>query len=133
MLITPKERTTSGRRWRVTTPSFPDFAVMDDFYAEAHRLVEAHFTSERERGSRALLFADFTAAERDGDLVIELYLHARENGRTVGERRVSHVWRGGYVARRRNRLFSDIISKFREKHKGKSKKAPANEGASKNY
>ena len=124
MQITPKERTTSGRRWRVTTPSFPDCAVTDGFYAEAHRLIEAHFASERERGSRALLVADFTATERDGELVIELYLRARENGRTVGGRRVAHVWRGGYIARRHKSPFT-IIAKILEKHKGENEKAPA--------
>ena len=132
MEITPKERTTSGRRFRVTTPSFPDCAVMDEFYAEAHRLIEAHFDSERERGSRALLFADFTAAKQDGALVIELYLRARENGRTVGERRVAHVWQDGNIAPGHKSPIT-IISKIVRKHKRKRKKAHANEAAAKKH
>ena len=114
----PTVRFTEGGGWRVATPSFADCARMDEFYAEAHRLIEAQFAAWRERTRRGALAADFHVREDGGDIVVALRLRAREGGRVVSKKTVVHRWRGGCIAPRPRRLFI-IISNLREKHKRK--------------
>ena len=116
----PTVRFTQGAGWRVATPSFAYCERMDAFYAEAHRLIEAQFTAERERERRASLAADFTVREDGGELVIALRLRRRELGRVVARKTLVHRWRGGYIAPGDKSPFT-IISKIREKHKGEKK------------
>ena len=115
----PSVRFTQGNGWRVTTPSFPDCAVMDEFYAEAHRLTEAQFAAEREKRRRGSFAADFTAREDGGDLVIALCLRVREGGRVTARKTLVHRWRDGYIAPGDKSPFT-IISNIRRKHKRKS-------------
>ena len=120
MVISPTPRTSFGNGWRVTTPSFPDCAAMDDFYAEAHRLIEAQFDAAVDRHPRCVCASDF-AITQDGDgTLVTLRLRMRENGRVVAKKSVVHRWRDGYIAPPKRTLpLFNIISKYREKHKRK--------------
>ena len=120
----PTQRSTSGRGWRAVTPSFPDCAGMDDFYAEAHRLIEAKFTAYRESGGTGFCTADYLISEDRGDTVITLRLRLRENGRYAAEKTATHRWRGGYLAPKREHLrirsfLQYIISKIDPAYKRK--------------
>ena len=128
---TAPRHTQAGTR-RVSTPSFPDCARMDAFYAAAHRLIEEKFDAERKRRGRGSFSAGYVVEADGADVVVTLLLRARENGRIVSRKAVVHRWRDGYIAPRRRALFN-IISNIRKKHKGKSEKASANGGAAKNY
>ena len=107
-----KERFSSGRGWRVTTPSFPECAAMDSFYAEAHRLIEADFSTLRERSMRGICAADFAVREDGGTTEVTLRLRLRRDGRWVREKTVVHRWRNGRIAPSFN-----IIPKIARKHK----------------
>ena len=122
----PTKRYTSGRGWRVTTPSFPGFRAADDFYEKTHRLIEKDFAAIRERGERGFLVADFFASKDGGDTVITLRLRLRENGRYVAEKTLVHRWRGGYIAPKREYprvrgFVGNIISKIEAPYKRKNK------------
>ena len=98
---------------------------MDDFYAEAHRLIEADFAPYRERGGAGVCVADYFISEERGDTVITLRLRLRENGRCVREKAVVHRWRDGYLAPKRDHprlraFLFHIISKIDPAHKRKS-------------
>lgn len=116
---TPHVRFSGGKGWRVSTPSFADCAVMDGFYAEAHRLIEKQFAERSGQGGRVRLAADFTVEDESGDTVIALRLRAREKGRVTARKTVFHRWRDGYIAPG-NKSPVTIISKILQKHKRKS-------------
>ena len=127
----PTMRHTSGRGWRVTTPSFPDCAAADDFYAEAHRLIEAQFCERRGQGGRGMCVADFFAREIGGDTVVTLRLRLRENGHNVAEKTLVHRWRDGQIAPKRTyprlRAFLRyIISKIALPHKRENESGDQN-------
>lgn len=113
-------RYTEGNRRRVTTPSFPDCKIMDDFYAEAHRVIEKQFASIAKGSPRLVCVADCSVTEENGDVCVTLRLRIRENGRVVSKKNAVHRWRDGYIAPPERRIFPfTIISKYREKHKRK--------------
>ena len=116
----PAVRYTEGHRRRVSTPSFPECGRMDDFYAEAHRLIEAQFDAAVDRHPRCVCASDFAITQDGDDTLVTLRLRMRENGRVVAKKSVVHRWRDGYIAPPKRTLpLSNIISKYREKHKRK--------------
>lgn len=120
------KRYSSGRGWRVATPTFPDCAAMDSFYEEAHRLLEEHFSALREGGERSVFVADYFIAERGDICEITLRLRRRIDGRYVDERVFLHRWCDGVIAPKRSHsplrsLICSIIAKNPPRHKGKSK------------
>lgn len=121
-----EKRCSSGRGWRISTPSFPETASMDSFYADAHRLLEQRFTELHECGEQGIFAADYLIREQNGALEVTLRLRRRINGKYTDERRFSHRWRGGVIASGRshspiNTLIHFIISKKMRVYKGKNK------------